>query len=831
MATKGPKLRISEFVVTEDRLDCGRLWSRWVERFEREIVYQGVSLTAKPEIAKAALLIHAGMDVEDIHDSLPNVTKPEDMSDANWTEYAKSKAKLTAYFSPGVCNDFALYELISTRMMGGETVAAYAVRLRELAKRCSFENWNADKMIKVLILSNMQDDELRIKLLHKDRTLDEVLKKAQQKDDATARAKEMKKEKVNKMGTKWPNKKSQDKQKDRNASQEEGKCKFCGHEKHPYEECPAKDRHCGNCGKKGHYSRSSVCTSSKKEKEEGKKDKKGSGTKKVGAQQSESDTESDSSCNKIEVLSVKSKVTLMRVKMNGEETIWQPDTGTKKNLMDATHLKRFEKETGSKMELISTKARLFPYGSDEQLTVIGKFRATFEAGDEKMVAMVYVTKETTEYPLISEDTAVGLKLVSYNQDYIVNKVGEPNDRDVERDVKARFPELFTGKIGRAVDRQVKIMTNENVVPVAQRPRRIPIHLTEKAEAKIKQMLEEDVIEKFPDDEPRSWINPNVYGPKPNGDIRHCLDMRMTNMAILRPYTTIPTLDDVKAKFAGAQRFSKLDLKEAYNQFELTPESRNLLAFYGPDGLYRFKRLNYGTKSSQDIMQIELQRILAGTPNQTNMADDIMVGGSIQQHDEALMNVCEKLSKAGITLNPDKCIFDVKEVSYMGQVFSETGIKPDPKHIKNLNEAKAPRTQGELRSFLGMAGYSMNFIQGYASIINPLRELQKKKRWDWNKECQEAFERLRNCLTESTMLHHYVPGRETQLMTDASNSGLGACLMQKSGKDQPYHVVSYRSRALKDAETRYSATEKEALAVGSEEDEQLVTRRTPVQGYH
>ena len=79
MATKGPKLRISEFVVTEDRLDCGRLWSRWVERFEREIVYQGVDLTAKPEVAKAALLIHAGMDVEDIHDSLPNVTKPEDM--------------------------------------------------------------------------------------------------------------------------------------------------------------------------------------------------------------------------------------------------------------------------------------------------------------------------------------------------------------------------------------------------------------------------------------------------------------------------------------------------------------------------------------------------------------------------------------------------------------------------------------------------------------------------------------------------------------------------------------------------------------------------------
>ena len=63
-----------------------------------------------------------------------------------------------------------------------------------------------------------------------------------------------------------------------------------------------------------------------------------------------------------------------------------------------------------------------------------------------------------------------------------------------------------------------------------------------------------------------------------------------------------------------------------------------------------------------------------------------------------------------------------------------------------------------------------------------------------------------------MLYHYVPGRETQLMVDASGSGLGACLVQRKGKDQPFQVVSYRSRALKDAETRYSATEREALAI-------------------
>ena len=103
-----------------------------------------------------------------------------------------------------------MFELITTGMISGESIAAYTVWLRDAAKKCSFENWNADKMIKALIISNMKDNELRIKLLQKDRTLSEVLVKAQQKEDATARDQVMNKTEsgsVNKMGTKWPNKK------------------------------------------------------------------------------------------------------------------------------------------------------------------------------------------------------------------------------------------------------------------------------------------------------------------------------------------------------------------------------------------------------------------------------------------------------------------------------------------------------------------------------------------------------------------------------------------------------------------------------------------------
>ncbi len=119
-------------------------------------------------------------------------------------------------------------------------------------------------------------------------------------------------------------------------------------------------------------------------------------------------------------------------------------------------------------------------------------------------------------------------------------------------------------------------------------------------------------------------------------------MRMANKAILRQYTQLPTMEDVISKFNGAKKFSKLDLRETYHQFEITTESRKITTFYGPDGLYRYKRLNYGTRSAQDILQNEMRNILAGIPNQINIADDILIAGSVEEHDRVLELVLSRL---------------------------------------------------------------------------------------------------------------------------------------------------------------------------------------------
>ena len=74
------------------------------------------------------------------------------------------------------------------------------------------------------------------------------------------------------------------------------------------------------------------------------------------------------------MFSVSDKITLMRVKVDGTEIVWQPDTGTKKDLMTATHFNDYKQKQNEPIELKPSKACLYPYGSEEKSTILGKFR-------------------------------------------------------------------------------------------------------------------------------------------------------------------------------------------------------------------------------------------------------------------------------------------------------------------------------------------------------------------------------------------------------------------------------------------------------------------------
>ncbi len=88
-------------------------------------------------------------------------------------------------------------------------------------------------------------------------------------------------------------------------------------------------------------------------------------------------------------------------------------------------------------------------------------------------------------------------------------------------------------------------------------------------------------------------------------------MRAANTAIKRVCHPIPTVRDISLDLNGAKYFTKLDMSQAYHQLELSTPSRNITTFTTHAGLYRFKRLNYGTNSAAEMFQNTLQQILYG----------------------------------------------------------------------------------------------------------------------------------------------------------------------------------------------------------------------------
>ena len=248
--------------------------------------------------------------------------------------------------------------------------------------------------------------------------------------------------------------------------------------------------------------------------------------------------------------------------------------------------------------------------------------------------------------------------------------------------------------------------------------------------------------------------------------------------------------------------------QAYHQLELTPSSRKITTFTTHAGLYRFKRLNYGTNSAAEIFQNTLQQLLHGNDGVRNIADDIIIFGLNQEeHNKALEECLLRLETHGLTLNMGKCKFLKQDLEFFGMIFSIEGVRPDPKKISAFVNTATPSTVSEVRSLIGMANYSSQFIPNFATITEPLRRLTHKGvKFVWQPEHEEAYHKLKTAMINSPVMSYFDISKKTHVVVDAGPVGLSAILAQTPpGKDTPPSIIAYASRALTPTEQRYSQT--------------------------
>lgn len=782
--------------LTLDKFECdgesGSVVTRW-ERWKRSLyIYLEAANIVTPSQKRASLLHFGGPELQEIFYNIPGAHVTSD--DSSLDVFTVAVEKLDEYFAPKQSKRFERHIFRQIKQGADEKFDKFLVRLRLQATKCQFTD-KEDHLIDQ-ITEKCASEDLRKKILRAgDKiTLDDIIHEANSIEAISRQlegfiGKEKTMQVINKIEIR-------DKVK---GSQKRKECYRCGSWSHlAYDDkCPAKGKECLKCGKMGHFK--AYCkTNPLKRKQQSNQNEQKIGGKRFKKTDREvknitedKNEDSDDAINYVFNMNDDTKVTC---RIGGTNVDMLIDSGCQHNLITDKTWEEMKKHKVIVSNQVANPNKTFvAYGSKVPLKLRGSFESDIQIADRKVNTTFYVVKEGSR-DLLGKVSAIALGVLRIGLE--VNQVEQPFSKF--KDVLIQIP----------IDKKVK--------PVVQPYRRIPIPLEEKVDKKIHELLEKDIIEKVQG--PSSWISPIVPILKDNGDIRLCVDMRRANTAILRENHPLPTMDCLLPKMGNAKVFSKLDIKDAFHQLELHPDSRYITTFISSKGLYRYKRLMFGITCAPEVFQKTLANMLVECEGVFNFIDDILVYGETrEEHDDRLQKVMEVLETNRVVLRKEKCIFNADHVQFLGHQLSQQGIRPLEKYLATIKDFRAPKTVSELQSFMGLVNYVGKWIPNLATTTEPLKELLRQKSARnadicdlWGPRQQTAFNMLKTALGDIPNLGYYNVKDKTLVFADASPVGLGAVLVQINEKGP--RIIAYGNKTLSACERRYCQTEKEALAL-------------------
>ena len=486
------------------------------------------------------------------------------------------------------------------------------------------------------------------------------------------------------------------------------------------------------------------------------------------------------------------------VKLDGRSTVMEIDTGSGVTLLSRTD---FSKINGEVKSLQPSKIILKGY-TGNKIQCLGEKMMSVEINNQAKEVIIRVVDG--EGPsLLGRDLISSFTLPWEN----IFKVNSSEYDDVLKKYSNLFDETTVGKIEGL---QVQLHVDDSK-PVFKKARPVPYAIRSKYEESLDSLEKKGIIEKV---EFSEWASPVVPVIKTDGSIRLCGDYSSTiNKNMISDVYPLPTLEDIINNVGYGDCFTKLDLSQAFHQFELDEKSRKYTTINTIKGLYQYNRLVFGVPSATAICQRTMENILKDIPGVVVRVDDILITGRTdEEHIQNLEKVLNKLQSKGLKLKESKIQFMMNEVEYNGFTISKNGVKPTIQKVEAIHGAEAPKDITELRSFIGLANYLRNFIPKFAEIISPLYKLLKKEVvWKWGKSENDAFNDLKDAISAEKMLKRYEPNGDLVLQTDASGVGVGATILQhnENGFLKP---IAYASRILNKAERNYPQIERELLGV-------------------
>ncbi|CAG2228077.1 unnamed protein product [Mytilus edulis] len=352
------------------------------------------------------------------------------------------------------------------------------------------------------------------------------------------------------------------------------------------------------------------------------------------------------------------------------------------------------------------------------------------------------------------------------------------------------------ELGQTDTVKMRIDTGDNP-PVKLKPYRTPLHKREIVNKAITDMLEANIIRRSNS----NYSSPVVLVDKKDKTTRFCIDFRSLNSSTLAIRYPLPVIDDILTLLGAAKFYSLIDLRAGFWQIKMAEEDKSKTAFVCHKGLFEFNVMPFGLQNSPAVFSQLMEIVLQDLNFAISYIDDILIfSETLEEHFNHIQQVFDRLRQHNLKLKLKKCQFLQEETNYLGFKINIDGVKPDDAKVEAIKTLPNPVTVKE--------------------ISIPLVALTKKyAKFQWDEECQRAFDFLKYSLTVTPLLAYPDLKKPYVLYTDASNDTIGACLTQPCEEEETHlsclrkeKPIYFLSHKLSDTQSRWSTIEKEAFSI-------------------
>jgi len=361
--------------------------------------------------------------------------------------------------------------------------------------------------------------------------------------------------------------------------------------------------------------------------------------------------------------------------------------------------------------------------------------------------------------------------------------------------------------------QHRLLLKPECHPIKQRLRRMKPEVSLKIKEEVEKQFNVGflAVAQYP-----QWVANVVPVPKKDGKVRMWVDYRHLNRASPKDDFSLPHIDTLVDNTATSSLYSFMDGFSGYNQIKMEPEDMEKTTFITLWGTFCYKAMSFGLKNAGGTYQramVTLFHDMMHKEIEVYVDDMIAKSESEEEHLVNLKKLFERLRKYKLRLNPSECTFGVKSGKLLGFIVSQRGIEVDPEKVRVILEMPHPCTEKQVRGFLGILNYIARFISQLTATCEPIFKLLRKNQVvEWNEDCYNAFDKIKEYLKEPPILRPSVPGRPLILYLRVLDGSMGCVLGQHDETGKKEHVIYYLNKKFTDCKQRYSLLEKTCYAL-------------------